>query len=50
MANARPVVPPPAIDRAKLAELRWLVEEFHYEYAARSSAGPNSLPRTASID
>ena len=34
MGNARPVVPPPAIDRAKLADLRWLVEEFHYEYAA----------------
>src|SRR3979490_2866975 len=33
MGNARPVVPPPASDRAKLGELRWLVEEFHYEYA-----------------
>jgi len=39
MANAKPAAtepatPPPAIDRAKLAELRWLVEEFNYEYAA----------------
>lgn len=34
MGNAQSVAPPPAIDRARLHELRWLVEEFHFEYAA----------------
>jgi len=35
MANVKPTAtkpatPPPVINRAKLAELRWLVEEFNY--------------------
>jgi anthranilate 1,2-dioxygenase small subunit len=34
MQNAGRVPVNPKADRAKLQELRWLVEEFHFEYAA----------------
>ena len=34
MQNPERILSNPAPDRARLRELRWLVEEFHFEYAA----------------